>query len=241
MPIGDVALAAPDQTERVVVREVVRGDDPVLLAAYGLLRREFCKHELVSVLEFRDTLAERDAEVWSDVSWHLFVAERDGDVLGVATGTYLGNVNIGAIGYLVVAPAARGLGLGPRLRQRLKTAFRRDARRIRGTELAAVVGEVRRDNPWLRHLVRRDDVIALDFPYYQPSLRRGESPVPYVFYYEGVGEPRRTLRAKELSQLLYTIWRRIYRVARPMTSAAFRRMVHHLAGRRVVGEIRFDS
>jgi ribosomal protein S18 acetylase RimI-like enzyme len=228
-------------TRGVVVREVTRHDDPILNDAYRLLRETFDKHELVSVLEWRDTLAERDARVWIDVSWHLFVAERDGQILGVVTGTYLGNVNIGAIGYLVVHPDARRLGLGPRLRRRMKTAFKRDAQRIRGEELAAVVGEVRRDNPWLRALIRRPDVIALDFPYFQPSLRRGERPVAYVFYYEGVGQPRRTLGAKDLSRLLYTIWRRVYRVARPMTSVAFRRMVEHLAGRRVVGSMPLPS
>jgi GNAT superfamily N-acetyltransferase len=223
--------------DRVVVREVLRGDDPTLPVAYRLLRREFAKHELVSILEWRSTLAERRAAVWSDVAWHVFVATRGDDVLGVATGTYLGNVNIGVIGYLAVHPEARGLGLGPRLRARLRTAFRRDARRVLGTELAGVVGEVRRDNPWLRHLVRREDAVALDFPYYQPSLRRGEQPVQFVFYYEGVGEPRKALRARELSRLLYTIWRRVYRVARPLASSAFRRMVDHLAGRRIVGEL----
>ncbi|MEZ4587821.1 MAG: GNAT family N-acetyltransferase [Gemmatimonadales bacterium] len=222
---------------RVVIREITSADDPLLDDAYDLLSGSFEKHELVSVLEWRDTLAEKDAQVWSDISWHLLVAARGQKVLGVATGTYLGNMNVGAIGYLVVHPDARGLGLGPRLRSRLKAAFRRDAGRINETELAGVVGEVRRDNPWLRRLVKREDVIALDFPYYQPSLRSGESPVPFVFYYEGVGDVRRTLKAKELSQLLYTIWRRIYRVARPMTSMTFRRMVGNLAGRRVVGEI----
>jgi GNAT superfamily N-acetyltransferase len=229
--------AAKPSTRGLVVREVEDSDDAILASAYQLLRREFDKHELVSVLEWRDTLAERDAEVWSDVCWHLFIAEREGRLLGVATGTYLGNVNIGAIGYLVVHPDARGLGLGPRLRTRLKSAFKRDARRLRGKELAGIVGEVRRDNPWLGRLIRREDVIALDFPYFQPSLRRGQAPVPFVFYYEGVGKIRKSLEAKELSRLLYTIWRRIYRVARPMTSEAFRRMVKGLAGRRVVREL----
>jgi GNAT superfamily N-acetyltransferase len=231
------AKTAKRSTRRLVVREVEDSDDAILASAYQLLRREFDKHELVSVLEWRDTLAERDAEIWSDVCWHLFIAERDGKILGVATGTYLGNVNIGAIGYLVVHPDARGLGLGPRLRSRLKAAFKRDARRLRRRELAAVVGEVRRDNPWLGRLIRRDDVIALDFPYFQPSLRRGQEPVPFVFYYEGVAKVRKTLEAKELSRLLYTIWRRVYRVARPLTSEAFRRMVKDLAGRRVVREL----
>lgn len=221
----------------VVVREVLRRDDPILDDAYRLLREAFAKHELVSVLEWRDTLAERAADIWIDVSWHLLVAHAGSRLLGVATGTYLGNANVGVIGYLTVHPEARGLGLGPRLRRRLRGAFERDARRIRGKELAGVVGEVRKDNPWLRYLMRRAKVIPLDFHYVQPGLRRGEKPVPYVFYYEGVGEPRRTLGARELIRLLYTIWRRVYRVPRPLASAAFRRMIDELAGRRTVGRL----
>jgi large subunit ribosomal protein L17 len=81
---------------------------------------------------------------------------------------------------------------------------------------------------------RQSDAAEL---YFQPSLRRGQEPVPFVFYYEGVAKVRKTLEAKELSRLLYTIWRRVYRVARPMTSEAFRRMVKDLAGRRVVREL----
>lgn len=218
----------------VLVREVLRRDDPILRDAYRLLCAAFDKHELVSVLEWRDTLAERDAKVWIDVAWHLLVAERRGRILGVATGTYLGNANIGVIGYLAVHADARGLGLGPRLRRRLTTAFRRDAKRIRGQELAGVVGEVRHDNPWLRHLMRRTAVIALDFAYVQPGLRRGERPVPFTFYYEGIGTRRRHLAGAELRRLLYTIWRRVYRIARPMASPAFRRMMDELAGRRIV-------
>lgn len=216
---------------------MVGPNDPSLPAAHSLLRGTFAKHELVSLRDWRDTLTERQAQIWTDSAWHLFVAERQGKVLGAATGTYLGNVNVGVIGYLTVDPSARRLGLGPRLRRRLKLAFQRDARNIQGGELAGVVGEVRRDNPWLKVLIRRADVIALDFPYFQPGLRPGERAVPLVLYYEGVGVQRKTLGGAELRRLLYTIWRRVYRMARPLTSKAFRRMIGELAKRRIVGEL----
>lgn len=232
-----VAPGAARARGRVTVREVRDPGDPRLSAAHRLLRLAFGRDELVSIREWRDSLAERDAAVWTDTAWHLLVAEQTGRVLGAASGTYVGNLNLGVMGYLVVHPDARGLGLGPRLRRRLRGLFFRDARRLHGGPLGALVGEVRRDNPWLRRLIRRPSVVALDFPYCQPDLRRNVPPVEFVLYRETFEGPRRTMTAKELRQLLYNVWRRVYRIPRPMSSPVFRRMMRSLAGRRVVGEL----
>lgn len=186
--------------------------------------------------EWRDTLAERGARLWTDIAWHLIVAVRGRRLLGVATGNYLGNVNIGMVGYLVVDPAERAGGLGTRLRRRLKETFRADARRVLGRELTAVIGEVRRDNPWLRALIRNPATLALDFQYLQPRLHRGDSLTPLVLYYEGVARRRYRLPVDFLRRLLYTTWRRIYRIDRPLASPVFRRMLANLARRRSVGE-----
>jgi len=42
-----------------------------------------------------------------------------------------------------------------------------------GKPLAAILGEVTADNPWLRALARRPGVLVLDFPYFQPKLVEG--------------------------------------------------------------------
>jgi len=102
--------------------------------------------------------------------------------------------------------------------------------------LGAIVGEVREDNPWLRYLVRREGAIALDFTYFQPSLGGGRKAVPLVMYYQPLVRPRRSLGSDELRKLLYTMWRRAYRVARPLRHPEFRRMLRSLAGRRRVGQ-----
>jgi hypothetical protein len=224
-------------SSRPVVREVVDPADPAVAKGHRVLRRIFPKAELVSCVEWRDSLRERQAKLWTDLRWHLVIAEVAGRVIGVVTGSYLGNVNTGVIGYLAVARSARQLGVGPKLRARLRTLFERDARAIRGLPLQAVVGEVRRDNPWLRTLIRAQRVLALDFPYFQPQLRRGESPVPLVFYYESMTQVRRRLPAATLRRLLYTIWRRLYRIARPLSDPAFRRNLQGLSNRRSIGEI----
>jgi hypothetical protein len=209
--------------------------DPALAAAHRLFAMEFEEGELVSLRDWRNLIRERAAGLWTDVAWHVLVAERAGRVIGAATGSYLGNVNVGIIGYIAVRPGARRLGLGPRLRGGLRRAFERDARRIRRRPLEALVGEVREDNPWLRHLVRREGAIALDFPYLQPSIR-GKPPVPLVLYYQSLGRARASLPTPMVRRLLYTMWRRPYRVAQPLSKRSFRLMLRALRGRRRIGQ-----
>jgi hypothetical protein len=223
---------------RPVVREVVDPADPAVAKGHRLLRRIFPKVELVSCVEWSHSLRERQQRLWTDLRWHLVIAEAAGRVVGVATGTYLGNVNTGIIGYVAVARSARQLGIGPRLRAKLRSRFERDAQQIRCRPLQAVVGEVRSDNPWLRALLRTERVLALDFPYFQPQLRRGERPVPLVFYYESIGRARRRLSAAIIRRLLYTIWRRLYRIGRPLSDPAFQRILRGLSKRRSVGAIK---
>jgi hypothetical protein len=222
---------------RPVVREVVGAADPALARAHHLLRRTFPKAELVDQVDWRHSLREREAGLWTDLQWHLVVAQEGRRVSGVATGWYLGNVNTGVLGYLAVAQTARHQGTGSRLRATLRTLFQRDALRVRGTALQAVVGEVHRDNPWLQSLVRRQRALALDFRYLQPQLHRGNRPVSLVLYYESLDRPRSRLPVTTVRRLLYTIWRRIYRISRPLSDTAFRQMLRELSGRRFVGRL----
>jgi len=216
---------------------VVLSRDAALRKAHGLLRRIFPKSELVSSAEWGQSLREAEAGLWTDLQWHLLVAESGTRVLGVATGTYLGNVNLGVVGYVAVTPAGRRLGLGSKLRNKLRRLFEQDAKRICGAPLLGLVGEVRRDNPWLRALMRRRRVLAMDFCYYQPRLHPDQPHVPLVFYYESMGRIRRRMPVLELRRMLFTIWRRIYRIPRPMNDPAFRRILRELAGRRSIGAI----
>jgi hypothetical protein len=75
----------------------------------------------------------------------------------------------------------------------------------------------------------------LDLQYYQPSLQVGDAPSSLVLYYQPLMRHRRTLPADEVRRLLYAIWRRLYRVAKPLERRAFRRMLRSLAGRRRIG------
>jgi hypothetical protein len=223
------------------IREIASERDPALRGAYRLLRRTFPPKELVPLSEMQNSLREREAGVLTDLRWHMLVAMRGDEVVGVGSGTYLGSLNVGTIGYLTVAPGERTGGLGARVRARLRKAFEQDALTIRGESLTALVGEVEADNPWLDYLVRRRGALALDLPYLQPEVRADREPVPLVLYYQPLRRSVKRLPVTTVRQLIFALWRRGYRIAAPMRDARFRRMLRALDGRRSVGQIHLPS
>ncbi|MCL4212933.1 MAG: GNAT family N-acetyltransferase [Gemmatimonadales bacterium] len=226
---------------RTTVREIVDPGDPALKDAYALLARTFHRGERVALRDWIDSLSEKSLGVLTDVVWHLLVAEEGGRVVGLASGTYLGNVNLGVIGYLAADRTTRSRGVGTRLRGHLRRRFTRDAKRITGGALEGIIGEVSADNPWLRALARRPEVLVLDFQYYQPRLYDDDEPSPFVLYYECLTRVRDRIPVKELRRILYTIWRRIYRVSRPVDRRAFRAMLRALENRRTIGRRRTSN
>jgi len=95
---------------RITVREILSADDPAFSTAHELLRREFSRAEMLPVRDWRNAMRERREGLWTDIAWHLLVAERGSTVVAAATGSYLGNVNVGVIGYIAVRPAASTKG-----------------------------------------------------------------------------------------------------------------------------------
>jgi hypothetical protein len=222
---------------RVVIREILDQHDPAFRAAHALLRASFHRAEMLPLADWRNAMRERQEALWTDVNWHLLVAESSGTLLAACSGSYLGNLNVGVVGYIAVKSTSRSSGLGPRMRTALHRRFEADARVAGHKRLSAIVGEVREDNRWLRHLVR-EGAIALDFPYFQPSLGGGRDVVPLVLYYQPLGRSMTALDTARLRRLLYSMWRRSYRVGRPLADPAFRRMLKSLEGRRRVGQRR---
>lgn len=236
MPVRKSAPATRTAV-RTSIREIVDPLDPALGDAYALLGKSFAREERVLLSAWEGSLHERAQGLLADVAWHLLVAEQDGRVVGLASGTYLGNVNVGVIGYLAISPLVRAEGLGTRLRRRLRTLFARDAQRITKGPLDAIIGEVSRSNRWLRTLAGREGVLLLNFPYFQPGLYEGDDASPFVLYYESLTRIRRRLPTSELRRLLFTIWRRIYRISHPLERPAFRAMMTALDNRRTIGPL----
>ncbi len=217
------------------IREIVEAQDAALKPAYTLLKKTFPREERVTFKEWQGSLREKSSKLLTDSAWHLLVAEQDGVVVGLNSGTYLGSLNLGLIGYLATTPDVRATGVGTRLRGRLRKLFERDARRLAEEPLDGILGEVSEQNPWLRTLARRPNVLALDFPYYQPSLEPGDEPSPFVLYYEQLRTVKSSLPVSDLRRILYAIWRRSYRISRPLDDPAFRAMLRAIGKRRTIG------
>jgi hypothetical protein len=223
------------------IREVQAPDDRALGRAHGLLKRIFPRAELLPVRDWRETLREREAGLWTDLGWHLLVAQQGRRLVGAASGSYIGNVNVGLVGYVGVIGELRGHGIGERLRRGLRAAIARDAQRIHGRPLGALIGEVHTENRWLAHLVRETGVLALDFPYSQPSLHRTARHVDLVLYYQPLLRRRRSLPTDEVRRLVYTMWRRVYRIDRPLARRLFWRMLRALPPGGHVGSRSYET
>lgn len=228
-------------TDRPQLRELHHPDDPALLRAYRVLKHSLPASELVRLADFVAGVARRTAGFWADLLWHVIVQEQGKFLTGVVTGAYLTAINVGFVGYLAVDRTLRGIGIGQALRDRLLDVFQRDARRRHHEAVAAIVGEVEADNPWLAKLVREKGALALDIPYYQPSIRPGEAAVPLVLYYQPLGEKRESLPAAEVGALLYQIWRHAYQVVRPWQDPLFTAMLEAIADREEIGSRAVDE
>jgi len=211
------------------------------IAALRLYNRVFPAEEKIDRAYFRDMLEEKRLGLLFPFNLHFLVARRGERVVGLATGTYLAVVNVGFVGYLAVGRRAAGARIGTRLRRRLVEELRRDARATGRRDLDAVMGEVERDNPWLRHLIRHRRVFALDLDYRQPPLRAQAQDVPLVLYVEPMGRSFRSLHADQVRALLYAIYRRLYRIRFPLRVPSFTYMLRQLDGRRSLGRLRLDQ
>lgn len=215
---------------------VVAIDDersPLAAAAFALIHEAMWDVQPTGELMYEVEEKRRGLPASGD--YHLLaLVDGEDNVAASAAGVYLEPVNAGFVTYLAVAEGQRGLRLGRELRNALVEAFREEARRRRGTDLAWVVGEVRRENRWLRTLVREGQAIPFDLPYFHPWLAmRNEG--KYVLYREPVSDFRTELPVAEAEGLLYTIWRRAYRIRYPLDSDTFRYMLRALEGREMVG------
>jgi ribosomal protein S18 acetylase RimI-like enzyme len=200
--------------------------------ALGLIREIFPPRERQPVEQIAMEISEKRLGLLTSYDFHLFAAvDRRGEVAGVGSGVYLGGVNTGFVTYLAVKEEYRAAKLGRSIRNALLEAFLTDARALDWSELAAVVGEVRIESPWLRRLVRERSALPLDFAYFHPGQEPSNTSARYILYRQPWTDTRTELPAKEVRQLLYAIWRRAYRVRWPLEREGFLAMLAELEGR----------
>lgn len=232
-PAADGPPSAPTPG-RIV--EVTDERTPIAGAAMLLLEATFDRGPWQPLVELRSEIAEKRLGLLAAYDFHLFAALDEGDqVTGTAVGVYLEGVNAGFITYLAVHAEHRGRKIARALRGALVDRIRVDARASDWDELAWVLGEVRHDNPWLRRLVRERGVIPFDLEYYHPGVEPAETATRYVLYRQPVGDRREELPVQLVRRVLYSIYRRAYRVTYPLRSAPFRNMLQQLEGLTSVG------
>lgn len=225
--------AAPEADARVV--EITDERDPLTERALELIAESFASHERQPLSELRSEVEEKRRALLLPYDFHMYAAVTATDsVLAMVSGVYLAGINAGFVTYLAVREEARRRGLGGRVRAALVDALREDSRRAGRADLAFVLGEVRADGDWLDTLVRQRDVLVFDLTYYHPGMVLGGAP-PYALYREPIADERRELPADEVRRVLYSVWRRGYRVRYPLERATFQAMLEELETREVVG------
>jgi GNAT superfamily N-acetyltransferase len=217
---------------RISVVESVRS--PLFLASYALYHRVFPKDEQMPKRYFYEHLTEAKLGISKPYNFHYLVGLLGDRVVGFGCCTYLPLVNMGFIDYLAVDSGFKGHGVGTFLRERLVEMLRDDARSLGLPDLVAVLGETREESPWLRRLLAKG-AFALDIDYLQPPLEDHKNPVPLVLYVEPISQKFDSLPADELRQVLYTLYRRLYRMQYPLQDPNFRYMLKQLKNRERVG------
>lgn len=233
--------AEAPKSRPIIIESVYDHRNPLFEQAIRLYTGVFPKKERIDRAYFKQLLDEKRLGLLFPFNFHFLVAKLEGRVVGLVTGNYLAVVNMGFVGYLAVAPALKGRRVGSRLRRRLVEDMRRDARACGRDDLAAVLGEVEAENPWLHHLVRTRGAFAFDIDYRQPALRERSGEVPLVLYAQPIARPIRRVSADETRALLYAIYRRLYRVRFPLRNPTFKRILKGLEGRRSVGRKKLAS
>lgn len=207
---------------------------PLFHASFALYRRVFPKDEQMPKRYFYEHLVEEKLGLSRPFHFHYFVGIKGDRVLGFGCCTYLALVNMGFIDYLAVDSGAKGQGVGTLLRGQLVEVLREDARKHGLEDLTAVLGETREESPWLRRL-QGQGAFALDIDYLQPPLEDHKNPVPLVLYVQPVAKPFDSLTSDEVRQVLYTLYRRLYRIPYPLQDPNFRYMLKQLNRRQKVG------
>lgn len=228
-------LPPPTETGLRIV-EIEDEREPHGQQAMALIGQAFPREERQPLEQIAMEIAEKRLGLLTSYDFHLFAGIGEDDrVAAISAGVYLGGVNAGFVTYLAVRPEYRARKVGRQLRVQLVEAFRRDAIALEWSDLAWVVGEVRTDNPWLGRLVRDRSAIAMDLAYYHPGMDPATATDQWVLYRQPVGDRRPEVRCTEVSQLLYAIWRRAYRVRWPLQRDGFRMMLAELEGRETIG------
>lgn len=206
--------------------------------------------ERESLANIVDYLGRRAGGWYGRNNYHVLLAMDDLVPVGGSITDFLAEPVVGVIEFILVSAAARRFGIGRQLRERTESLLVRDARRLVGQPLAAVVAEMNdplapsavRDNldPATRALIwDRWGYVGLDFPYLQPALSAEQEPVTNLIM---IAKPLRPdwqdgVPAATVRLVVHEYLRWAMRIDQPDLDADYRRMAEHLDRRDTVGTL----
>ena len=177
-------------------------------------------------------------------NYHVLIMERDGQPIGGSVSDYLAAPNAGVIEFLFTRGTDRARGYGSALLDATVRTLARDAEAGAGKPLAAVISEMNDpfcrpctpDNmdPFERGVVWGQwGFSILDFPYVQPALSRGQSPVPgLALVAKLLCKPNATAVDSDwVLSVVREYMRWAMRIRQPSRNAKYRAMVRYLATR----------
>jgi ribosomal protein S18 acetylase RimI-like enzyme len=225
-------------TETIHVIEETEESSPRVEQALRLIEENFERPDRQGLAELRSEIAEKRLGLLSSYDFHMFVAAEGGGtvedadevVIGTIVGAYLEGVNCGFITYLAVAEQARGRGTAQKLRTALVEAFRANARNAGYDDLDYVLGEVLSDSAWLQRLLDAG-AEAFRIRYYHPGMAPGSAQPEYTLYREPIGGRRGPIEPALARRMIYSIYRRAYRVRYPLERPGFRAMIEELGAK----------
>lgn len=226
-------MSTPGRSRRVI--EISDDRHPFATEALSLIASTFEPTDRQPLEQLRSEVEEKRRGLLDPFGFHLVVVVSGGAVVAAITGAYLVGINAGFVMYLAVAEGHRRGGLGRSIRRELVQRLRDDARQAGNADLSFMLGEVRASSPWLRRLVANRGAVPFDITYYHPGMRPDVRSPAYILYRQPVADRRVEFHATEVRRILYSIYRRGYRVRYPLLHPGFRAMLDELETRETVG------
>lgn len=177
----------------------------------------------------RNTLIRVENGSYGDQKYHMFLAKKADEPVGMVTVNYFPNVNVGFMGYIVVAKKYRGQGIGTALYRTSCSAINSDANARVGKQADALVYETDKvkvqDTKKMEEGVKRlhffkamGGYIVSGVDYYQPPLRKKDPPSGlYLMVHPFLKPPLFDLNSGWLIAVIRAIFQNVYRVDSPLT------------------------
>jgi GNAT superfamily N-acetyltransferase len=179
----------------------------------------------------RGILTKVASGTYGDQKYHMFLAKKDGEPAGMMTCNYFPDVNVGFAGYLVVAKAYRGQGVGTALYRNGCSAINSDARVRTGKQADALVYETDKlnvqDVKEMEEGVKRlnffkamGGYIMSGVDYYQPPLHKKDPPTGlYLMVHPFSQSLLSDLKPDWAGAVIRSIFQHVYRIETPLTES----------------------